>query len=484
MSEADTYRQERIKKLERLQALGVDPFGARYADTNPVRGIRERFEAGEAVSAKAAGRILRIRGHGKASFFDLSDRTGSIQVYIRKDSVGAETYEVFKATDLGDVVGVEGKVDRTRTGEVTLFAETFTFLTKSLRPLPEKFHGLKDTELRYRKRHLDLIANEASREVFLKRARIISGIRRFLDERGFVEVETPVLQPIYGGAAARPFVTRHHTLDRDLYLRIADELYLKRLLVGGLERVFELSKNFRNEGIDRFHNPEFTFMECYQAFGDLSDMMDIVEGMVHRLALDVNGTAEVTFAGRTVDVTPPWKRLSMRDAFRAFAGIELQGKGLADLRGVCDELEIAYEACMGPGNLIDQIFSRTVEPHLVDPVFLVDYPVETTPLARRHPEDPALVQRFEPFLFGTEIGNAFTELNDPLEQRRRLEEQSRLHEAGDEEAHVLDEDFVEALEQGMPPAGGLGIGVDRLVMMLTGAESIRDVILFPQMRDE
>ncbi|MHC5037995.1 MAG: lysine--tRNA ligase [Planctomycetota bacterium] len=483
MTETDPYMEDRRKKLERLKALGMDPFGARFADGEAIAHIRARFEKEGPHTACAAGRILRIRGHGKASFFDLGDRTGTIQIYIRKQDVGDEAYEVFKAVDLGDIVGIAGKVDKTRTGEITIFTETLTFLTKSLRPLPEKFHGLKDTELRYRKRHLDLITNPESREVFVKRSRIISGMRRFLEGRGFIEVETPILQPIYGGAAAKPFRTHHHALNRDLYLRIADELYLKRLLVGGLERVFEISKNFRNEGIDRFHNPEFTFMECYQAYGDLSDMMDIVENLVHGLAREVNGSSEITFDDRSVDVTPPWRRLSMLEAIQTYAGVDLTGMDGDGLRRVCTDMEIPLEKGMGAGKLIDLIFSKTVEHHLIEPTFLVDYPIETTPLAKTLPGNPRLVQRFEPFLFGMEIGNAFTELNDPIEQRTRLEEQARLVEAGDEEAHVLDEDFVEALEHGMPPAGGLGIGIDRLVMVLTNSPSIRDVILFPQLRD-
>ncbi|MCU0722893.1 MAG: lysine--tRNA ligase [Planctomycetes bacterium] len=483
MTASSDPREDRLRKLERLRELGVDPFGSRYPGAAPVASVRERFEKEGRVPARIAGRILRLRGHGKAAFLDLEDRTGRIQVYVRRDAVGEKAYEVFKAVDLGDLAGVEGPVDRTQTGEVTLFAETFTFLTKALRPLPEKFHGLTDTEIRYRKRYLDLITNDESRAVFLKRARIVSGIRRFLDGRGFVEVETPVLQPIYGGASARPFVTHHNTLNRDLYLRIADELYLKRLLVGGLERVYELSKNFRNEGIDRFHNPEFTFVECYQAFGDLSDMMDIVENLVFGLAMEVNGTPKVAFAGQAADLTPPWKRLSMLEAIRTHSGVDVEALDDAGLRAACAKIGIETAPGAGRGALIDEIFSRTVEHRLVEPTFLVDYPVETTPLARRHPTNPRLVQRFEPFVFGMEIGNAFTELNDPIDQRARLSEQQKLRESGDVEAQGLDEDFVEAMEHGMPPAGGLGMGVDRLVMILTGAPSIRDVILFPQMRD-
>ncbi|MHC4779519.1 MAG: lysine--tRNA ligase, partial [Planctomycetota bacterium] len=462
MGESDAYMEERLKKLQSLKDLGVNPFGSRYENITPLSEVRKRFEDEGKFTSRVAGRLMRLRGHGKASFFDIQDRTGRIQVYVRKNSVSETAFAAFQEVDIGDIVGIDGSVDKTRTGEITVFAEDFVLLTKALRPLPEKFHGLKDPELRYRRRYLDLISNEESRDIFLKRSKIISGIRRFLESRDFVEVETPILQPMYGGAAAKPFVTEHHALHRELYLRIADELYLKRLLVGGFERVYELSKNFRNEGIDKFHNPEFTFMECYQAYGDLSDMMDIVENMVHGLAVEVNGSPEVTFGDRTVDVTPPWKRIPMLEAIREHGGVDLTDKGVDELRKICDDLEIPYEPAMGAGRLMDLVFSKTTEHHLVDPTFMIDYPVETTPLARTVPGNPKLVQRFEPFIFGTEIGNAFTELNDPIEQRARLEEQARLLEGGDDEAHGLDEDFVEALEQGMPPAGGLGIGVDRL----------------------
>jgi lysyl-tRNA synthetase class 2 len=482
----DKYYQDRLKKSERLRELGVDPFGEAVRDLTPVGTARERFEedAQEKPRVRCAGRVMLLRNMGKAAFFDLRDRSGKIQVYVRRDVVGEEAFKAFRCIEVGDIVFAAGEVDKTRTGEVTVFAGEVRILSKSLRPLPEKYHGLKDKELRYRRRHLDLIHNPEVMDTFLKRARIIRSVREFLDERGFVEVETPVLQPVYGGAAARPFTTHHHTLDMPLYLRIADELYLKRLLVGGMERVYEVAKNFRNEGMDRTHNPEFTFMECYQAFGDLSDMMDIVEQLVLRLVRDICGGTKLTYQGRTVDVSPPWKRVSMLDAIRDHAGVDLAGADLEAARRAARELGIAHDVSVGTGKLIDLIFSRTTEEHLVEPTFLVDYPVETTPLARRKKDDPALVDRFEPFLFGSEIGNAFTELNDPVEQRRRFEEQKALLLAGDEEAQMLDEDFIETLETAMPPAGGLGLGIDRIVMMLTDSPSIRDVILFPLMRPD
>jgi lysyl-tRNA synthetase class 2 len=480
----DKYYSDRLKKAERLREMGVDPFGEAVRGLTPIADVRAGFTKGEPQSPRCAGRIMLLRDMGKAAFLDIRDRTGKIQVYVRKNVVGAEAHGAFKLFEVGDIIWVEGKVEETRTGEITIFAETVTLLAKSLRPLPEKYHGLKDKEIRYRRRHLDLIQNPDVGQIFIKRSRIIRTIRHFLEERDFVEVETPILQPIYGGAAARPFTTHHNALDMPLYLRIADELYLKRLLVGGMERVFELSKNFRNEGMDRTHNPEFTFMECYQAYGDLSDMMDIVEQLLHRLALEICESSRITYNGVTVDLTPPWKRVPMLEAIEEHAGVNLKGVDLAAARKACDDLNVPYAPSMGVGKLIDQIFSKTTEHHLVEPTFLVDYPVETTPLARRKKDDPSLVHRFEPFIFGAEIGNAFTELNDPVDQRKRLEEQKDLLEAGDDEAQMLDEDFIEALETAMPPAGGLGLGVDRIVMMLTDSPSIRDVILFPLMRHD
>ncbi|MCI0341244.1 MAG: lysine--tRNA ligase [Planctomycetales bacterium] len=476
--------QVRAEKAARLRALGVDPYGGRYDGIEPVAALLPKVPAtGPGPEAALAGRIMRMRAHGKTTFLDVADRTGRLQVYARADQLGA-AYEVVSLLDLGDIVGAQGVLQKTRTGEPTLFAKAVTILTKALRPPPEKFHGLADPEIRFRQRYVDLTVTEEARRYALARTKVVAGMRRILDAHGFVEVETPVLQPLYGGAAARPFTTHHNTLDMKLYLRIATELYLKRLLVGGLERVYEIGKDFRNEGIDKFHNPEFTMMECYQAYADYTDMMALVEEIVATLAREVTGGTTLERDGKKIDVTPPWPRLPFLQAVRDRTGLDLHAADVPRLREACRTLGIAFEPGMGAGALLDAIWSDRVEPHLIGPVFVTDYPVETTALARRHRKDPALVERFEAFLFGKELGNAFSELNDPADQRARLEEQARLLAAGDAEAHAMDEDFVRALEHGMPPAGGLGMGVDRLTMFLTGAPNIREVILFPLLRPE
>ncbi|MGQ9630717.1 MAG: lysine--tRNA ligase [bacterium] len=486
--ELNEIMAERRRKLQELYDQNIDPFGDKVERTHTAEGILNEYHslnAGEELpdtDVSVAGRIISIRRMGKASFSHLRDGTGQIQYYIRQDAVGDEKYALFRKLDIGDWIWVRGHIFRTRTGELSVFARDLKLLTKSLRPLPEKWHGLTDIELRYRQRYVDLIANPEVQEIFRTRARIISCIRRFLDDRGFLEVETPVLQTIYGGATARPFVTHHNALDMKLYLRISNELYLKRLIVGGYEKVYEFSRDFRNEGIDRIHNPEFTMLELYQAHADYKDMMEIVEQMFVELAEEVKGGLMLEYQGNRIDITPPWKRLPMMEAIRQYAGVDIEGKDAEELRAVCRSLRIDVDDGMGKGKLIDEIFKERVEPNLIQPTFIVDYPVETTPLARRSRKNPDLVERFEPFICGWEMGNAFTELNDPIDQRRRFEEQMRLRALGDEDTHLLDEDFIRALEYGMPPTGGLGLGIDRIVMLFTNSPSIRDVILFPLMR--
>jgi lysyl-tRNA synthetase class 2 len=432
---------------------------------------------------------------GKASFCHIQDSQGRIQVYLKRDDLGA-SYDAFKLMDIGDIIGVNGFVFRTKMGEVTVHASTLIILSKSLRPLPivkEKideqgnrtiYDPLSDKELRYRQRYIDLVVNSNVRQVFIKRAKIISTIRKFLDERGYLEVETPVLQPIYGGASARPFITHHNTLDTNLYLRIADELYLKRLIIGGYDGVYELSKDFRNEGMDRTHNPEFTMMELYVAYKDYRWMMNLVEELVSVIAIAVNGTPIVKIGNREIDFTPPWKRVTMFESIKEYIDKDLRGKNEKEIQIIAKELQIDIEPSIGVGGIIDEIFSKKVEPFLIQPTFIIDYPLEMSPLAKKHRIESGLVERFEVIVNGKELCNAFSELNDPLEQRARFEEQMKLRALGNEEAQVLDEDFLRALEYGMPPTTGLGIGVDRLTMLLTNVDSIRDVIFFPQMKQE
>jgi lysyl-tRNA synthetase class 2 len=424
---------------------------------------------------------------GKVAFMKIEDGTGSIQAYFRINDIGEHAYHMLKLLDLGDFVQVSGYLFLTRTGERTLHVTDFRILSKGLRPLPEKFHGLEDKETRQRKRYLDLIANgDEVKNIFVIRSRTITAMRRYLDNLGFLEVETPILQPLYGGATARPFITHHNTLDRNFYLRIAVELYLKRLIVGGFEKVYEIGRVFRNEGIDRTHNPEFTMMECYQAYADYEDIMTLVEEMIHFIAIEVKGTPRITYQGHEIDLTPPWPRIPLLDAIAEFTGIDVNL--FPDKESLAAEMRAkGYEADpkLGRGRLIDDlkgaIFRKDI-PLLRQAIFLTDYPRDISPLAKDHGEVPGLVERFQPFIGGLEIGNAFTELNDPIDQRKRFEDQMRQREQGDDEAQVLDEDFLEALEVGMPPTGGLGIGVDRLAMLMADQESIRDVILFPAMR--
>ena len=487
----DEYFQQRLSKLERIRGRGIDPYPPRYERTHTAREALAAFEqhekspSGDPPRVSVAGRVTAMRRMGKATFLDVRDGSGRIQAYLRKDRLGDEAYALVEDMDLGDFLGVAGTLFRTRAGEVTVEANGITILTKSLLTLPEKWHGLKDTETRYRQRYLDLIASDDVRRIFRTRSAIVSAMRRFLEGRGFLEVETPILCPISAGASARPFATHHNALDRDLFLRIALELHLKRLVVGGLDRVFEIGRVFRNEGIDLMHNPEFTLMECYQAYADYNDMMRLVEEMVSAIAREVLGGTQVKAGEHTLELAPPWPRLPLRQTLLERSGIDIEKH--PDLASLAAEATRRGVTAVGTatswGRLVDKLLSEFVEPTLVQPTFLVDYPVEMSPLAKRKPDDPRYVERFEAFIAKREMANAFTELNDPVDQRARFEEQERLRrEQGDEETDRLDEDFLVAIEHGMPPTGGLGMGVDRLVMLLTGQDSIREVVLFPQLR--
>ncbi len=479
---------QRRRKAAELRADGVDPYRYMYRPTHTAEAIHAQYGAVEviedATEVVVAGRMMTRRLHGKTSFAHLRDATGDIQIYVRRDNVGEDAYDGFKRLlDLGDIVGVTGTVFRTRTGEITVEAQSVEIVTKALQTLPEKWHGLTDVETRYRQRYVDLIANTDIRDTFRKRTQLIQAIRDYLNAADFLEVETPILQPLYGGASARPFTTHHNTLNQTLYLRVSDELYLKRLVVGGLERVYEFCKNFRNEGMDRSHNPEFTLMEVYQAYADYSTMMDLVEGMVAHAAKAVNGSTQAAFQGETLDFTPPWRRISMAEGIADVTGLDVLDMDCGALRQALDARGAEVDGHVTSwGLLVAELFDAAVESTLVQPTIVYDYPVETSPLAKKKRGDARFVERFEPFVAGMEIGNAYTELNDPDDQRARFEEQAALREAGDDEAHVLDEDFIRALEYGMPPTGGLGVGIDRLAMLLTDSASIRDVILFPQMR--
>jgi lysyl-tRNA synthetase, class II len=480
-----TLIAERRAKLERLRAAGYDPFPHSFADRTPIADVRAAHDGlsdGEETdrSYRVAGRIMARRGMGKAAFIDLADGTGKIQLQSRVDELGADAHELLVGMDLGDHVGIEGTVFKSRRGELTLRVTDWLPLAKSLRPPPDKYHGLEDTELRYRHRELDLIANPEVKRTFLVRARLIAEIRSWLDAHGFVEVETPILQPIYGGALARPFTTHHNALDRDLYLRIATELYLKRCVVGGIDRVYELGKDFRNEGISPKHNPEFTMLEWYEAYADYEDNASRLEQLLSQAVERVLGSTTVVRDGVEVDFDPPWRRITLTEALREHTGVDLAA------RPSRDELAAALGEEAAPadgwGKLVDQLFSKQVEPKLIHPTFVLDYPVELSPFAKAHREVEGLVERWEAFVGGVEIANSFTELNDPDEQRRRFEQQAAELARGDEEAQPFDEAFLRALEQGMPPTGGVGLGIDRVVMMLTGASNLREVVLFPAMR--
>ena len=481
--------QDRQAKLDRLVAEGINPYPPRFQRSHTTQQARRLFLEAEAASGVAppvtvAGRIMRVRQMGKASFIDIQDSEGQLQLFLRQPALGA-SYDLLGVLDLGDFLGASGSLLRTKSGEVSVEANALVVLAKAMRPLPEKWHGLQDQETRYRQRYLDLVANRQVHDVIRTRSRIISTIRRFLDERGFLEVETPVLVPVPAGAMARPFVTQHHALDRELYLRIATELYLKRLIVGGMDKVYELGRVFRNEGIDLDHNPEFTLLESYEAYADYTGVMAMVEELVCFVAQEVAGATRITFEGQELDLTPPWPRRLLRETIWEMSGIYIDEH--PDAPSLAERMRIAkvpVTYAESRGRLIDKLVTAYVEPKLVQPTFLVDYPVEMSPLAKAKPDDPQYVERFEAFAAGMEIANSFTELNDPQVQRRRLEEQEALRKQYQgEELDRIDEDFLTALEYGMPPTGGLGMGVDRLVMLLTGQRSIRDVVLFPQVRN-
>ncbi len=445
--------------------------------------IIDNFEALENQEVIIAGRMMAKRGHGKASFANLQDLKGLIQLYVRLDNIGEENYEIFTKADIGDILGVTGTVFKTQKGEISVSATQVILLSKSLRPLPEKWHGLQNVELRYRQRYVDLIVNPDVKEVFIARSKIIRAIRNHLDSKGFLEVETPMMHPIPGGATARPFTTHHNALDLDLYLRIAPELYLKRLLVGGLEQVYEINRSFRNEGISTKHNPEFTMLEIYQAYADYQDMMQLTEEIISQAALAVTGTMEIEYQGEKINLAPPWTRLPMLEAIKQYTDVDFtQITSDEEARQAAQELGLKVSKDANRGNLINEIFEEFVEPKLIQPTFIIGHPVEISPLAKRNAKDPRYTDRFELFITAREMANAFSELNDPIDQKERFQKQVEQRVGGDDEAHMMDEDYIHALEYGMPPAGGQGIGIDRLVMLLTDSASIRDVLLFPQMK--
>ncbi len=478
--------QIRRDKLKELQESGNDPFTiTRYVVDNDSANIKENFDALEGQEVSLAGRLMSKRGMGKVSFCDLQDKSGRIQLYARKDEMDEAEYARFKKYDIGDIVGVKGVVFRTQRGEMSVRVVKVTLLSKSLLPLPEKFHGLTSTELRYRQRYVDLIVNPDVKRNFVVRSRFIKFMRNYLDNMGYIEVETPVLNTIAGGAAARPFITHHNTLDIDMYMRIATELPLKRLIVGGMDRVYEIGRIFRNEGMDPKHNPEFTTIELYQAYADFHDMMDIAEGVLSGAAQEILGTYQVEWQGEQIDLTPGWRRLTMIDAVREYAGVDFaaisdDGEAVAAARAIGVELADAAEKTWG--NALYACFDQKVEEQLIQPTFITMYPVEVSPLSKRSPADPRLTERFELFVCHSELANAFSELNDPIDQRQRFQKQVEQRERGDEETEMMDEDFLTALEYGLPPTGGMGMGIDRCVMLLTGSDSIREVILFPTMK--
>ena len=478
--------QQRREKLAALEAEGVNPFHyTEYRRTHTAREITEHFEEMDGQTVKVAGRITSRRGQGKVTFADLVDVSGRIQLFFRFDDLGEALYNRLKLVDIGDILGVEGYVFKTRMGEISIHVKNFEVLSKALRPLPEKWHGLKDVETRYRQRYVDLIVNPEVQATFLLRSNAVKAIRRLLDDKGFLEVETPMMQAIPGGAAARPFITHHNALDIDLYLRIAPELYLKRLIVGGLERVYEINRNFRNEGIDTKHNPEFTMLEVYEAYANYEDMMRLSEEIFTTAALATIGTLKLTYQGQEIDLTPPWRRLSLMDALREFGGVDTSKLfDFESAKTLCLAMGIHVDPRATLSTLINNLFEEFVEPNLIQPTFLIDYPTAISPLAKRRRDNPEMTERFEIFMTGREMGNAFSELNDPIDQRGRFEEQVREKSAGAEETHPMDDDYIRALEYGMPPTGGLGIGIDRLIMLLADAASIRDVILFPQLKPE
>ncbi len=487
--------KRRYEELEELRKKGIETFAYSFEVDTYSKDIKNDFEKYESKDVRLAGRIMTIRRMGKASFANIMDQNGRIQIYLKKDEIG-ENYDAFRLMDIGDIIGIEGYVFKTKTGEISVHVKALVLLAKSLRPLPiakegEDEQGNKivydqfvDKELRYRQRYLDLIVNPGVKDVFIKRSKIVSTVRNYLDDKGYLEVETPILQPLYGGASARPFVTHHNALDIDLFLRIADELYLKRLVAGGIDGVYEISKDFRNEGMDRSHNPEFTMLELYVAYKDYNWMMDLVEELFEHICKTVFGYFEFTFEENKINFTRPWKRISYVDAIKNKTGVDVIAASENDLRSLAKNIGIEIEDLFGKAKLIDEIFSQVVEPEIIQPTFVVDYPLILSPLAKKHRSKEGIVERFEGYIAGKEVCNAFSELNDPVDQRKRFEEQVKMREAGDEEAQQIDEDFLRSMEYGMPPMAGLGIGIDRMVMLLTNQSSIRDVIFFPQMKPQ
>lgn len=485
-SELDLNEQRRIRreKLIKLQEAGRNPFIMETWDvTHHSTFIKDNFEDMEGKEVSVAGRIMAKRQMGKASFVDIQDKTGRIQIYVRQDAISPEEYDVFLSYDLGDIIGLKGQVFRTRHGEISVKAKELALLCKSLQPLPDKWHGLKDMDMRYRQRYVDLIVNPEVRNTFILRSNIIKEIKKFLEGRDFLEVDTPILTTIAGGANARPFSTHHNTLDIEMKLRISNELYLKRLIVGGLDRVYEMGKMFRNEGMDKNHNPEFTSMELYQAYGNMEDMMDITENLIATVAQNVLGTMIIEYQGNSFDLTPPWKRMTMQEAVKEWAGVDFEKiQTDEEARQIARKHELEDADKLTRGHVISELFEKYCEDHLTGPIFITGHPVEISPLSKRDPEDPRITRRFEAYINTWEIANAFSELNDPIDQYNRFKIQQEQLEQGDDEAHPMDEDFVNALEVGLPPTGGLGIGIDRVIMLLTNAPSIRDIILFPTMK--
>ena len=489
--ESQFNEQERLRreKLVQLQQEGKDPFDVYKVNrTHSSQHVKDNFESLEGTEVTVAGRIMSKRGQGKVVFSDIHDRDGKIQLFIKIDEVGEEALKQYKTNDLGDWVACTGEVFKTKTGEISVKAKTLELICKSLKPLPEKWHGLKDPDLRYRQREVDIITNPEVKTTFMKRSQIIKGIREFLDNRGFLEVETPMLATIAGGASARPFITHHNTLDLDMYLRIAPELYLKRCIVAGFEKVYELGRTFRNEGMSVRHNPEFTMIELYQAFADYNDMMELTENMVAEVCKKVNGTTKVTYQGTEIDFMPPWRRITMVDAVKEYAGVDFKEiKSNEEAQAIAKEKHLEFPKPLNTvtkGEVLNALYEEFCEEHMIQPTFIIDYPVEISPLTKKKRGDEMFTERFEGFVFGRELCNAYSELNDPIVQRERFAQQEKERELGDDEAYMIDEEFMSALETGMPPTGGLGIGIDRLIMFLTDSASIRDVILFPTMKPQ
>ncbi|ASF37701.1 lysine--tRNA ligase [Halobacillus halophilus] len=489
--ELNEQMRVRRDKLNTYREQGLDPFGDKFERTHLAEDLIEKYDQynkeeleEKQFPATIAGRIMTKRGKGKAGFTHIQDVSGQIQLYIRKDRIGEEAYEVFNTADLGDIIGVTGVMFKTKVGELSVKADEFHLLTKALRPLPEKFHGLQDVEQRYRQRYLDLITNPGSRDTFITRSKIIQSMRRYLDGLGFLEVETPLMHGIPGGASARPFVTHHNALDMQLYMRIAIELHLKRLIVGGMEKVYEIGRVFRNEGVSTRHNPEFTMLELYEAYADYHDVMSLTENMVAHIAKEVLGSAKVTYNEQEINLEPEWTRLHMVDAIKEYTGVDFfEDMSDDQAKELAKEHNVEIQDSMTFGHIVNEFFEQYVEDKLIQPTFIYGHPIEISPLAKKNPEDPRFTDRFELFIVGREHANAFSELNDPIDQRERFEAQLKEREEGNDEAHMMDEDFLESLEYGLPPTGGLGIGIDRLVMLLTDSPSIRDVLLFPQMRN-